>query len=276
MKVTNSIGIIDSGVGGLTVATEVIQQLPNEHIIYLGDNARCPYGSRTKKEIIEYTFEIVDYLLHQNIKALVIACNTMTAYTLDLLKEKLSIPVIGVIQPGARAAVKQNNSQTIGVIGTEATISSNAYPETLHTLNPEIKVISAACPLFVPYVERGIFEGDLIDEIVSSSLIDIKNKSDLDTLILGCTHFPLLKKSIQKVLGNTVKIISPSQETAQDLKAILREKGKLLTEKKTPTYTFYTTGELKNFEKLIKLIFPEKLFKSRHIYIEHLSLVNIK
>src|SRR5699024_6274295 len=163
-------GVIDSGVGGLTVAHEMMRQLPNETLIYLGDTLRCPYGSRSEQEIIQFTNEMVDFLLKKNIKMLVIACNTATAYTLENLRKTLPIPVLGVIKPGARAAIKMTVSNSIGVIGTEATIKSNAYEKALKNIKPEIEVQSLPCPLFVPMVESGILSGRKAEEIVRESL----------------------------------------------------------------------------------------------------------
>lgn len=270
------IGVIDSGVGGLTVAKEIMLLLPEENIIYLGDNARCPYGSRTEQEIVEFTSEIVNYLLLQNIKALVIACNTITAYALQILQKKLSIPVLGVIRPGARTAIGETRTKHIGVIGTEATIRSKAYENELLVMDAHVKSTNVACPLFVPLVESGYFQEDKVDSIVQSSLQEIRSDKNIDTLILGCTHFPLLEDSIHRVLGKSIKLISPSKETARDLKLVLTETNLLNNQEKLARYTFITTGGLKNFKFLMDKILPSPLLENRQINIEQLSLTNIK
>lgn len=270
------IGVIDSGVGGLTVAKEIMKLLPKEPIIYLGDNARCPYGSRSVKEIQQFSMEIIDFLMLKNIKALVIACNTITAYMLDILQDKLSIPVVGVIQPGARMAKQQTKTNYVGIIATEATINSNSYPLHLKKLNPEIKTLSLACPLFVPYVEKGIFEGEEIDEVIRHSLIQLRDEQNIDTLVLGCTHFPLLDTAIQKVVGESIQLISPSIETARELKNRLAERDLLEVENRQPEHNFYTTGERATFESFVRKIIPDNVIEEKNINIEHLNLLSIK
>ncbi|GAA5416274.1 glutamate racemase 1 [Paraliobacillus ryukyuensis] len=241
------IGVIDSGVGGLTVATELMRQLPKEQLIYLGDTLRCPYGPRPKEEVIQYTMEMVNFLLKKNIKLLVIACNTATAFTLDLLRETLDIPVIGVIQPGARAAIKVTQQMRIGVIGTEGTIVSKAYPEALHSVHSDIEVYDLACPRFVPMVENGVLEGDEAYQVVKETLQPLKEKQLIDTLILGCTHYPLLKDTIQAVMGNDVTIISSGEETAREVSAILGYQELLYEGERLPEHAFYTTGSWQVF-----------------------------
>ncbi|HEY4601142.1 MAG TPA: glutamate racemase [Cerasibacillus sp.] len=251
------IGVIDSGVGGLTVAQELMRQLPNEQLIYLGDTLRCPYGSRTKDEIIQFTWEMVHFLLKKDIKMLVIACNTATAYTLNSLQQQLSIPVIGVIKPGARAAIKTTKNNDIGVIGTEATVSSKAYETALKQIKPEINVQSLACPLFVPMVEKGVLEGEEAKKTVEQSLKSIIKERNMDTLVLGCTHYPLLKGTIQSVIGNDVTIISSSDETAREASAILEVHHLLSTRPRQVQHIFYTTGELDIFKQITKVIFKK-------------------
>ncbi|RDW21639.1 glutamate racemase [Oceanobacillus chungangensis] len=252
-----AIGVIDSGVGGLTVAHELMRQLPKEKLIYLGDTARCPYGPRSKEEVQQFTWEMVDFLLGKNIKMLVIACNTATAFTLKDLQEKLDIPVIGVIQPGARAAIKVTNNTHIGVIGTEGTIKSMAYKEALQNINEGINVYPLACPLFVPLVEKGITAGPEAQEIVAKSLASLKQYKQMDTLILGCTHYPLLKDTIQQVIGEQVTIISSSEETAREASTILDVHHLLNKEDWMPVHQIYTTGELEMFNKIAKSIFND-------------------
>lgn len=263
-----SIGVIDSGVGGLTVVHELMRQLPKEPLIYLGDTLRCPYGPRPKEEIIRFTEEMVDFLLKKNIKMLVIACNTATAYTLHHLQRNLSIPVIGVIQPGARAAIKVTKNNHIGIIGTEGTIRSDAYPFALKRINPDIRVDSLACPTFVPMVEQGILSGIEAERNVNETLNPFKKQQEMDTLILGCTHYPLIKHIIQQTMGPNVNIISSSEETARETSTIL-EVHHLINEKAgIPNHQFYTTGELDIFTKITKTIFRSSINNLQAVTIE--------
>lgn len=257
------IGVIDSGVGGLTVAYEIMRQLPKENILYLGDIKRCPYGSRTKEEIIKYTLEMVRYLLGKNIKMLVIACNTATAYTLDLLKAKLDIPVIGVIKPGARAAIKTTKNKKIAVLGTEATIKSKSYNRALERVLPDVNVIGQACPMFVPMIEKGIINRNNISE----SINPIKNKG-IDTIILGCTHYPLIKDEIQREVGKGISIISSGEETAREINALLEIHHLHNSGINEPYYQFYTTGDSEMFKKQTRNLFQNSPNTVKSIVIE--------
>ncbi|MFD2654511.1 MULTISPECIES: glutamate racemase [Gracilibacillus] len=253
------IGVIDSGVGGLTVASELIRQLPKESIIYLGDTKRCPYGPRPKEEVIQYTWEMVHFLLERDIKMLVIACNTATAFTLEQLREELSIPVVGVIQPGARAAITHSRTDEIGVIGTEGTISSKAYVDTLRQINTEIEVHDLACPRFVPLVEKGIVQGEEADQVVRETLQPLKQFSNMDTLILGCTHYPMIKALIQKEIGSTVTVISSGEETAREVSTILEYQNKLYQGEQPPQHFFYTTGDVGVFHEIASRWLNQKI-----------------
>jgi glutamate racemase len=244
-----AIGVIDSGVGGLTVAKEVIRQLPNEKIIYLGDTARCPYGPRTTKEVKRFTWEMTSFLLEKKIKMLVIACNTATAAALDEIRNELSIPVLGVINPGARAAIKQTKNYRVGIIGTEGTVKSGAYEKALKSLNSRLYVTSLACPKFVPLVESNEFNGPIAERIVDESLKPMLNQK-LDTLILGCTHYPLLEPVIKKTMGETVSVISSGDETAREISAILQYNGLLDTDEEEPKHEYFTTGSRRIFSKI--------------------------
>ncbi|MCR6107497.1 glutamate racemase [Salipaludibacillus agaradhaerens] len=243
------IGVIDSGVGGLTVVSEIIRQLPKEEIIYIGDTARCPYGPRTEEEVRAYTWEMIDYLTSHDIKLLVIACNTATAVILEEAKERLSIPVLGVIHPGATAALKVTTNHHVGVIGTEGTISSGAYHRELTTINDKVKVVSLACPTLVPLVETGEFTGHMAREIITKALAPIL-QYDIDSLILGCTHYPLLAPLIEEVVGSNVKVICSGDETALEVSSLLYHKELLYTGDITPHHIFYTTGLKANFKKV--------------------------
>ncbi|MFB6467938.1 glutamate racemase [Cytobacillus sp. Hz8] len=243
------IGLIDSGVGGLTVVKEVMRQLPNEQILYVGDTARCPYGPRPTNEVKAYTWQMTQFLLEKNIKMLVIACNTATAAVLDEIQSELSIPVIGVIHPGARTAIKVTKNYQIGVIGTIGTIQSHAYEIALKSINKKSKVTSLACPKFVPLVESGEYFGSVAKKIVAETLRPMKKKG-LDTLILGCTHYPLLESLIKNVMGKGVSVISSGEETAREVSTILYHSGKLNTTGHHAEHHFYITGSKTIFKKI--------------------------
>ncbi|PLS16913.1 glutamate racemase [Bacillus sp. M6-12] len=244
-----AIGIIDSGVGGLTVAKEIMRQLPNENILYMGDTARCPYGPRPMEEVKQFTWEITRYLLKYDIKMLIIACNTATAAVLEEIKEGLPIPVLGVIHPGARAALKASRTLRVGVIGTEGTVKSEAYKKALQSINQRVSVESLACPKFVPIVESGEFQGSIVKKVVAETLRPLKSKN-LDTLILGCTHYPLLGPVISNYMGPSTKVISSGEETAREASVILQHNGLLNTSSELPEYRFFTTGSKKIFRKI--------------------------
>lgn len=214
-----SIGIFDSGVGGLTVLKELHRILPHENIIYLGDTARVPYGIRSPETVIQYSFECTEFLLNQKIKFLVVACNTVSAISLKEIQKKVSIPVIGVIEPGARAAVNSTKNGKIGIIGTEATIKSNAYPNAIKAISEDLEVFGLACPLFVPLVEEGWTDG-IIARLIAEKYLKTMLESAVDTLILGCTHYPLLKKTIQDVMKG-VFLVDSAIETAKVVREVL-------------------------------------------------------
>lgn len=244
------IGFIDSGVGGLTVVKEALKQLPNENILYVGDTARCPYGPRPAEQVIAYTWEMTNYLVEKGIKMLVIACNTATAVALEEIKAKLSIPVIGVILPGTRAAVKQTKNHRVGVIGTIGTVKSAAYETALLDKAPELKVTSLACPKFVSVVESKEYRSSVAKKIVAQTLAPLELKR-IDTLILGCTHYPLLRPIIQNVMGDKVMLIDSGAETIGEVSMLLDyfeisnspQNGRTLCQ-------FYTTGSAKMFHEI--------------------------
>ncbi|OLO27802.1 glutamate racemase [Alkalihalophilus pseudofirmus] len=243
------IGVIDSGLGGLTVAKEILRQLPKEQIIYIGDTVRCPYGPRPQEEVRAFTWQMIERLLQERIKMLVIACNTATAVVLEEVKEKLSIPVIGVVHPGAITALKVTKNDHVAVIGTMGTIQSKAYNKALKDINSNVNVESMACPPFVPLVERGIFKGQEAMDIVSETLKPLLQKK-FDTLILGCTHYPLLRQVIQRVVGSEITLISSGDETAREVSALLYHQKLLFTDDRHPNHVFYTTGDSETFKKI--------------------------
>ncbi|KKB35124.1 glutamate racemase [Bacillus thermotolerans] len=260
------IGVIDSGVGGLTVAKEIIRQLPNETIYYVGDTARCPYGPRPVEEVKSFTWEMTRFLLRSDIKMLVIACNTATAVVLEEIRSALAIPVIGVIHPGARAAIKQTRSDQIGVLGTIGTIKSRAYETALKSINKQVKVTTLACPKFVPLVESGEYKGAMAEKIVMETLNPLKETA-IDTLILGCTHYPLLEPVIARAMGSAVQIISSGEETAREVSAILDYQHLLASENPPPSHLFYTTGS----ERLFYQIASDWL-QDKSIHVESIRL----
>lgn len=254
-----SIGVFDSGIGGLTVLKEIRKVLPDEKIYYLGDTARVPYGEKTKELIIRYSKEIVEFLLEKNVSAIVVACNTATALALKELKETFKIPIIGVIEAGARTAIEATKNGKIGVIGTKATIQSGKYEEEIKLFNKKVEVLQKACPLFVPAVEEGILSGKLVNQIIKTYLDDFKEK--VDTLILGCTHYPLLKDAISKIYPD-IKIVDPAKETALDLKEILEQNEFLKNDaKKDEEVKYYVTDGQEKFKEIGIMFLEEDIPK---------------
>ena len=222
-KRTAPIGVFDSGVGGLTVVREIIRQLPDENIVYFGDTARVPYGSKSKNTIIRFSEQIIRFLKTKQVKAIVIACNTASALALDAVRDEFDVPILGVVIPGARAAVDATTNGKVGVVGTEATVQSGMYTKVIQEMNPEIEVIEKACPLFVPLVEEGFKEHHVTQEVIDYYLDSMK-KTDIDAMILGCTHYPLLRSKIRAYMGEKIQIVNPAYETAMDLRKLLKEK----------------------------------------------------
>ena len=245
------IGIFDSGVGGLTVARAIIDQLPNESILYVGDTARGPYGPRPLAEVRSFALEIMDQLVAAGVKAIVIACNTASAATLRDARERYDVPLIEVIQPAARRAVSATRTGRVGVIGTQATIDSGAYLDAFAAA-PQLNISSVACPQFVEFVERGETSGIEITSVAKNYLQPLVD-ADVDTLVLGCTHYPLLTGVISFVMGNNVTLVSSADETAKDLYRVLVEHD-LLREQTAgkPTYKFVATGDNSKFAILAR------------------------
>ncbi len=260
------IGIFDSGVGGLTVARSILDQLPNESTLYIGDTARGPYGPRPLAQVREFALESLDFLIEQGVKAIVIACNTASAAMLRDARERYSVPVIEVIQPAARRAVAATRSGNIGVIGTNATIESAAYLDAFAAA-PQLKITSIACPLFVEFVERGETSGTEITEIARNYLAPFI-EAKIDTLVLGCTHYPLLTGVISYVMGDSVTLVSSAEETAKDLYRILVENNLLRSQQSTPpTHRFLATGDAKSFESLARRFLGPEV-----THVEHQNL----
>jgi len=241
-----SIGIFDSGVGGLTVVKEVFRLLPNESLIYLGDTARVPYGSKSRRTVMKYAGSNANFLMTKGIKTLIIACNTASAYSLDSLKSSLPIPIIGVIEPGAIKAAQVTSNGKIGVIGTHSTIKSEAYTRALHEQNSNLKVFQKPCPLFVPLAEEGWHNNDISLKIARKYLDEIV-KVGVDVLVLGCTHYPLLKETIKQVVGESITLIDSAEETANELLRLIRSGQILSNPQKRPTRDFYLTDNSEAF-----------------------------
>lgn len=247
MNINKAIGVFDSGIGGLTVLKEIIRLFPHEDTIYLGDTARVPYGTKSAETVTRYSLEIADFLVNKGIKLLVVACNTASAVALTALREKYGLPIIGVIEPGARKAVTATKTGKVGVIGTEGTIKSGAYEKAIKAISPEINVISKPCPLFVPLAEEGWTDNDVALAAAGIYLNDMKS---VDTLVLGCTHYPLLKGVISRVMGDSVKLIDSGEETALEVQRVLTEEGLLRRLFPIGSRTFYVTDTPERFVKV--------------------------
>ncbi len=243
------IGMFDSGVGGLTVMRALMAQLPNESTLYFGDTARVPYGSKSKDVIARFSIEISQFLLHEHVKMIVVACNTASAFALSTLQARFKIPIIGVIAPGAQAALKATKTRRVGVIGTEGTIESKAYTAAIHKLDQQIHVFGQACPLIVPLVEEGWLEKPVARDIVKEYLAPLLAQ-DIDTLVLGCTHYPLLKGLLGSVAGPKIQLIDSAQETALAVARTLKEKTLEVPAGKPVTRTFFVSDAPQKFEKI--------------------------
>lgn len=264
------IGVFDSGVGGLTVVREIMRQIPNERIVYFGDTARVPYGGKSKEIVTKYSQQIVRFLKTQNVKAIVIACNTASAYALEQIEKEIDIPIIGVVKPGAVTATRATRNGKIGVIATEGTINSQIYTQYIKELKENVEVLGKACPLFVPLVEEGLLEDPVTDEIAQrylSVLID----SGIDTLILGCTHYPLIRSTVGRVMGEKVALVNPAYETAIELKRLL-EKNNILQDKKpalgTNQYQFFVSDGAEKFQHFANTIFKYGILAVKQVNIE--------
>ncbi|MCW5892394.1 MAG: glutamate racemase [bacterium] len=220
----DAIGIFDSGVGGLTVVHALLRALPHEDLIYLGDTGRAPYGTKSGETVTRYSIENVEFLLARDVKMIVVACNSASATALDVLRARFTVPIVGVIEPGARAAVAHTHARRVGVIGTEATIASGAYTRALRRIEPSLELYTRACPLLVPLAEEGWIEGDIARSVVETYLASL-TRSGIDALILGCTHYPLLRDVIAAVMGAGVRLVDSAEETAREVAARLADAG---------------------------------------------------
>jgi glutamate racemase len=285
------IGIFDSGLGGLTVAGEIMRTLPHESVLYVGDTARCPYGPRSQDEVRDLVLQIGAWLAKQHVKMLVVACNTGTAAGLAAAQRTFDIPVIGVVEPGARAAVKSTANRKVGVIATVGTVESGAYSHAVRALDAGVTVFSVATPKFVEIVEQGLQmgPGSLEDVFAESSdvfvrptfyeiardYLDPLKRTGIDTLVLGCTHFPLLAPAIRQVMGRQVRIISSAEETARDVAATMKARRTGAPSGNVARHRFVTTGDPDEFARLGSRVLGSPITKARHLDVAELEAVDI-
>ena len=258
MKESRPIGIFDSGVGGLTVVGQVQAKLPKESIIYFGDTARVPYGTKSKETITRFSVENVEFLMRHNVKLVVVACNTASSLSLDFLKRCFKVPIVGVIRPGARRAAQATKNNRVGIIGTRATIGSGAYQRELKAANPRITAFSQSCPLFVPLVEEGWINTKITYEVVWRYLKALKAKA-IDTLILGCTHYPLLKSAIADIMGSGVALVDSAEEAAVVVDRIIDSQRLAKSSKVKPSYKFFVSDDPRHFVEVGERFLKQKI-----------------
>ncbi|MBI5574402.1 MAG: glutamate racemase [Elusimicrobia bacterium] len=264
----NPIGIFDSGLGGLTVLKELIRILPSENIIYFGDTARVPYGTKSKNAVRNFSRQITKFLIRHDVKLILVACNTASALALnDIKKIAKKIPVVGVIKSGVRAAVSETVNKKIGIIGTSATIKSESYKSAIKRLGGKIKIIQQPCPLFVPLVEEGWIDSKITEDIAKIYLYPLK-KAGCDVVILGCTHYPMIKKIIRQVVGKKIKLIDSAKEVSKDVKKILSNKGLIRMAKSRGNLKFYVSDAPDKFSKLSKIFLGKFISDVKKVDIE--------
>lgn len=255
------IGVFDSGVGGLTVLSEIRDRLPYEHTVYFGDTARVPYGPRDIAEVREFAFEIISYLTSLNVKLVVIACNAATAAALEAAQEEFSVPIVGVIEPGARAAVLETLNRRAGVLATKLTVQSGAYRRAVHALDAGIEVHEQAAPEFVPLIERGVIEGPELESVAREYLTPLMER-DVDAVVLGCTHYPLISATINRILGPRVRLISSAGQTALEVGRILSRRGFLRrprSSEDTGSATYVCSADPEEFASLGSKFLDEEI-----------------
>lgn len=266
------IGVFDSGLGGLTVVREIMRNLPNEKMVYFGDTARVPYGNKSQQTIVRFSRQIVSFLKTQKVKAIVVACNTASALALDTIQPEIDIPIIGVVRPGTEMALQSTKKKRVGVIATESTINSHLYQTLLTKRDPEIQVFAKACPLFVPLVEEGWTKDPITEEIAKRYLDDILSR-EIDTLIMGCTHYPLLRKLLRRVVGEDVQLINPAYETALALGRMLGElnldNDGMQNDPELPVeHHFFASDSVEKFNRFANSILPYDIQSTKMIQIE--------
>jgi glutamate racemase len=264
---SSAIGVFDSGVGGLTVAREIIRQLPGENIVYFGDTARVPYGIKSAQTVIRFSVENILFLLKQDVKLICVACNTASSLALPSIRNNFRVPIIGVITPGAREAVYASQNKRIGVIGTKGTIKSRTYETEIKQLEPKVKVTAVACPLFVPFVEEGWLSGEVVLSVARKYLEPLR-KARVDTVILGCTHYPLLKPVIQEILGKDVILIDSAKQVAFEIKKILASEDLLSRNNgRAAKHKFYVSDNPEWFSSLAQRFMGRKLMNVRKVNV---------
>ncbi|MDR0823364.1 MAG: glutamate racemase [Endomicrobium sp.] len=263
----NPIGLFDSGFGGLTVMSAVNKALPYENLIYFGDSAHVPYGSKSQETVIRFSKNIAAFLVSKKIKMLIIACNTATAHALPTIKKMLKIPVIGVIEPGSKAAIAATITNKIGVIGTQGTIESNSYKKAINKISKSASVYQQACPLFVPIVEEGWTNTKIANETAQIYLNPLIDKK-IDSLVLGCTHYPLLKSALIKVIGKNIKLVDSANAVSCEVKRVLNERNLFSNKNRPAVLTFYTSDNPKKFQKLGSIFFEQKIPKVKKVILE--------
>lgn len=269
MEKEKPIGVFDSGVGGLTVVKRLISALPNENIVYFGDTARVPYGSKSNETVIEYSNQNTKFLLKKNVKAVVVACNTASSIALDVLKKEFDIPIFGMIDPGANYAAKSTVNKKIGVIGTRATINNHSYKNELHKINKELIVFEKACPLFVPLAEEGWIEHKATYQIAKEYLQELRDK-EIDTLILGCTHYPILSKPIQSVVGENVKLIDSGLASSEVVRNEIQRIGLLTNSSAKGNISIYLSDISTNFKSIAELFLGQVVDQIIKVDLENL------
>lgn len=269
MDRTNPIGFFDSGIGGLTVVKAVSHLLPNENIVYFGDTARVPYGSKSNDTVIEYSIQAANFLLRKNIKLMVVACNTASSVALKELKRFLTIPVIGMIEPGSKLALRESRNGKIGVIGTNATINNKAYSQELKKLNPKLKVFEKACPLFVPIAEEGWTDHKATELIAKEYLTELKSKK-IDSLVLGCTHYPILADVIQKVMGKSVKLVDSGTPAAHLVEEYLNGRGLRNISNQIGKREFYVSDIPSKFREIAERFLGRKITHLHKVELDEL------
>jgi glutamate racemase len=265
------IGVFDSGIGGLTVAKEIFHLLPNESVIYFGDTARVPYGPKSPATVLRYSREAAAFLLSKDIKMLVVACNTATAHAAEALADELSIPVIGVVEPGARAAAGRTRTGRIGVIGTAGTIASGAYDLAVRRLVEDARVYAQPCPLFVPLIEEG-WQDQEATRLVAERYLAPLHEVNVDVLILGCTHYPLIAPVIQEILGPQVTLVDSAHETALEVREVLAGREALRTDSSAPLHAFYASDSPMRFREVGRRFLGEKVDEVEKVVVEGLKV----
>lgn len=261
------IGVFDSGLGGLTVVKQLVRQLPLENIIYFGDTARVPYGSKSVETVQRFALQIANFLAERGVKMIVVACNTASSVALELLQARFDLPVIGVIEPGARSALSISPGKNIGVIGTTGTINSGKYTQVLTATDRSVRVFSQACPLFVPLVEEGWADSPVTEIVAREYLLNLTAQK-IDTLILGCTHYPIIKDVIQRVVDNNIRIVDTAIETANQVRQILTQKNQLRAQTTAPQHKFFVSDLPQKFEEIAERFLGEPIANVERIDLE--------